>query len=478
LCLPVLSSPLALTSFPTPSYRPSGSFSIPFSTILSEKRIEGTFRLATPSFNYGYVIPGLAQQRRPERREAVSVPGGILGLFGFRSTQRPDEEEQKQTHTEQYLPDSMVKEFDLFCTTASSTTFLTVVVTLDPLLISSPYVDSDVTVSTTFPPDRPLVTYAQLWLQTIRDLGAHTKRRRYMLFGSNSDGLSVLLCRYLKPLPPPPGVTSRRACVHIVSLIPFIPDSQAFVGELDLWCTAAQTWQIMGGDEEEHATILYNYLYYLSLKARGGEVQGGGGGRGEGKKQSSNESSRDRFYLGYPTEEFIRNEELFLAIGEAIPEGNTVYILMKAAALHTPSSVAPTIQVPATSSRSRSNRSLDHTPQGWVLINPVTGHIYSAADPHCPLCEISCLVTPYNIWTNIQKNSKPKDLMFDVFQMSHWRPLFGQRFRPNIPGLTPIQSDVLYEPTSPGLLILPSVATLPYLLSHSALSGDREDPQE
>jgi coiled-coil and C2 domain-containing protein 2A len=433
-----------------PSARPLGSFSIPFSTILAEKRIEGTFRLTTPSFNYGYVIPGLAQRGRPERRETEPAPGGILGLFGFQSSSRRPREEEAGRGSEQFLPQAMVKEFDSFCTTASSTTFLTVVVTLDPLLISSPYVESDVSISTTFPPDRPLVTYAQLWLQTIRDLGAHTKRRRYMLFGSNSDGLSVLICRYLKPLEPPPGVTTRRACVHIVSLIPFIPDSQAFVGELDLWCTAAQTWQIMGGDEEEHATILYNYLYYLSLKARG-EIQGGAGSKtgGESSKQPQ-ESARDRFYLGYPTEDFIRHEELFLAIGQAIPEGNTVYILMRATAPHTASTA--TIQVPGASTRNRP--SLDHTPQGWVLINPVTGDIYSAADPHCPLGEISCLVTPYNIWTNIQKASKPKDLRFDVFQMSHWRPLFGQRFKPNIPGLTPIQSDVLYEPTSPGLSLL------------------------
>lgn len=310
-------------------------------------------------------------------------------------------------------------------------------VTLDPLLVTSPYVDSDVTISTTFPPDRPLVSYTQMWLQTIKDIGPHTKKRRYMLFGSNSDGLSVLICRYLKPLMPPPGVSTRRACIHIVSLLPFIPDSQAFVGELDLWCTAAQAWQIMGGDEEEHATILYNYLYYLSLKARGESE------KVVDKKQ--NETSRDRFYLGYPSEEFIRHEELFLVLGEAIPEGNTVYVMMRASALQ-----KPTVQVAST----EKNRSPDNTAKGWVLINPVTGNIYSAADPHCPLYEISCLATPYNIWTNIQKASKPKDLMYDIFQLSHWRPLFGQRFRPNIPGLTPIQTEVVYEPTSPGKFII------------------------
>jgi hypothetical protein len=416
--------------------------------------------LETPSFNYGYVNPGFSQ-RKTTRREPQSAPGGILGLFGFgaRSSRNSHERGEEgrggagggREH-EQLVPENLVKEFDLRCTTATATTYLTVMVTLDPLLVTSPYVDSDVTISTTFPPDRPLVTYAQLWLQTIRDLGAHTKRRRYMLFGSNSDGLSVLLCRYLKPLPPPPGIVSRRGCLHIVSLLPFIPDSQAFVGEFDLWCTASQTWQIMGGDEEEHATILFNYLYYLSLQARGEIAAATAGARGGGAEE------KDRFYLGYPSEEFIRNEELFLVIGEAIPEGNTVYILMRATSVSAPARA--TIHVPS-SRNAKESSSLDNTPKGWVLINPVTGHIYSAADPHCPLHEISCLVTPYNIWTNIQKASKPKDLMFDIFQLSHWRPLFGQRFRPNIPGLTPIQSDVLYEPTSPGI---PSPPPHPHLL--------------
>lgn len=373
-----------------------------------------------------------------------------MGLFGF-GTRSSQNFEREATTEQQLVPENIVKEFDLSCSMTTATTYLTVMVTLDPLLVTSPYVDSDVTISTTFPPDRPLVTYAQLWLQTIRDLGPHTKKRRYMLFGSNSDGLSVLLCRYLKPLPPPPGILSRRACIHLVSLLPFIPDSQAFVGEFDLWCTVSQTWQIMGGDEEEHATTLFNYLYYLSLKSRG-EVPAGEG-QDKDKKSSSSSLARDRFYLGYPSEEFIRNEELFLVIGQAIPEGDTVYILMRAAPVLSASRATINVATNAKSS------SLDNTPKGWVLINPVTGYIYSAADPHCPLHEISCLVTPYNIWTNIQKTSKPKDLMFDVFQLSHWRPLFGQRFRPNIPGLTPIQSDVLYEPTSPGIqLLLPTLS--------------------
>ena len=48
-----------------------------------------------------------------------------------------------------------------------------------------------------------------------------------------------------------------------------MPDSQSFIGDLDLWCTSKQFLDIGAGDEEEHAVLLYNYLYYLSLRERG-----------------------------------------------------------------------------------------------------------------------------------------------------------------------------------------------------------------
>jgi len=32
---------------------------------------------------------------------------------------------------------------------------------------------------------------------------------------------------------------------------------------MDLWCTNQEFWDIGAGDEEEHATMLFNYLYYL-----------------------------------------------------------------------------------------------------------------------------------------------------------------------------------------------------------------------
>ena len=326
---------------------------------------------------------------------------------------------QRRGDEPSYFDDNTEQELEWYCCGSRNSTYITIMATLDPLLTSSPYMESDMSVATAYPPDRPLIPRAQFWVSKLKGIGNHTKNRKYTVFGSNSDGLSVLVCRYLKPLQPPPGISSRRACIHVVSLIPFIPDIQAFVGELDLWCTTKQTLEIMAGDEEEHATTLYNYLYYLSLRASGPP------------SDTKDSGSKSRSFEGYPSDTFVAHEELFLVSGYAIPEGHTTYVLIRK------------------DGRASKNR-LVHTADAFLIVNPCTGHVYSAADPNCPVKEIYSLATPYNVWGNIQKSSCPKDLSFDIMKPSLWQPLFNEKFRPGMTGISSIQSDISYFPTSPG----------------------------
>jgi coiled-coil and C2 domain-containing protein 2A len=159
-------------------------------------------------------------------------------------------------------------------------------------------------------------------------------------------------------------------------------DSQSFIGETDLWCTTNQFWEIGAGDEEEHATLLYNYLYYLSSKNP----------RLDKKVIRNSLPSKSQFY---PSEDEIKNESIFLVICKAIPEGNSVYVLLRDA------------------HRQSSNIC---GPENFLVINPCTGFIYSAVDPNCPLKEIYCLVTPYNIWANIQVfNCKLKVIIIIIY---------------------------------------------------------------
>ena len=142
----------------------------------------------------------------------------------------------------------------------------------------------------------------QQWLKDLKEIGPHTSKRQYTIFGTNSDGLSVLICRYLRAQKPPACIpATRRACVHLVSLIPFIQDAQAFVGEFDLWCTNRQLWDITSGDEEEHAVALYNFLYYISMYGNRAAAEESGDTRGD--------SEASRPYPGYPSQKFIENEE-------------------------------------------------------------------------------------------------------------------------------------------------------------------------
>lgn len=63
----------------------------------------------------------------------------------------------------------------------------------------------------------------------------------------------------------------------------------------------------------------------------------------------------------------------------------------------------------------------------------------SAGDPSSPLKEILVLVTPYNLWANIQVETRPASMLFDVLNVDHWRPFFGARLPPPLGGLQSIQ---------------------------------------
>lgn len=73
--------------------------------------------------------------------------------------------------------------------------------------------------------DRFLVSYAHKWLSQLKSKTL-TEKRDYKLFGSSSDGYKTFICRYLTPQEPPMGISTRRGCLHLASLIPFMPDAQ------------------------------------------------------------------------------------------------------------------------------------------------------------------------------------------------------------------------------------------------------------
>ena len=399
-----------------------GSFSVPFSSILSQQKVEGTFRLNAPPYVNGY------KRKAPYKPKPQLPPRTFLEMIGLGSLIKFQE---KDTLTS--VDDDIIEELDWYSCGPTST-YITIMATLDPLLSSSPYIDSEFSRATTYPPDRPLVSYTQGWLQSLRSKGLHTKNRKFKCFGTNSDGLSVLVCRYLTAQKPPPGFSTRRSIIHLVSMIPFIEDSAAFVGEFDLWCTMKQMWEIMGGDEEEHAIALYNFLYYLSIHSEGAAKVAG--------KDSKNNNEKAP-YAGYPSPSYVASEELFLVMGHSVPQADAVYVMIRAAGRNGRRNKGKRKD----KEKLPKDNGLGTSAQDFIIVDPATGYVYSVADANCPLRDIGTIATPYNVWANVQRQTLPKDLSYDVMDPKKWKPLFSARFRPQISNLSSCQDDVVYSST-------------------------------
>lgn len=352
------------------------------------------------------------------------------------------------------------------------TTYMKVMMTLDPLLPVADNSVEDFSAGSVVPEDRMWAIYGQQWLDSLRQVSVFTEKRPYQLFATNSGGLQVLICRYLLAQAPPVGFEhSHRACLHLVSLVPFMKDAQSFVGSMDLWCTAREFWEIGAGDEEEHAVMLYNYLRHRITRGSvaATTADGGGAASSDGAphaagsttatvadRLAANQPRGARNVVRYPTTAEIRDESLFLVMGNAIPEGRTVYLLLRDR--HRPRTRAPQSTWSSVFALGSANSTTAMAAEGeatpeyyaadqFLVINPCTGHVYSAADANCPLKDIYTVATPYNLWANIQPSTRPHQMRFDVLNTNEWRPFFGSRCRFPTTGLPSFQAAVRYVPT-------------------------------
>lgn len=184
-----------------------GGFSLPFSTLYRNGKLEGSFPLSSmPPVLLGYEKDG-------ESSSQALVPASALRLFiTINPLLPPPKEEERERLTQR---DAKMQEF------------------------------------------------AQGWIKATR------KNDRYVrAFAPGADGERTFICRFVRPQNPPDDLRgSASQLLRFVSQVPFLDDAAFDGGSLDVWNTSESFLELGAGDQEEHALLLCNYLLGIGKEA-------------------------------------------------------------------------------------------------------------------------------------------------------------------------------------------------------------------
>ncbi|KAM4839850.1 protein CC2D2B [Urocitellus parryii] len=201
-----------------------GSIVLPFSALLQQSEISGTFQ--------------------------VNIPPVLLGYTWSKTYVSPKED---------YCNGQNFKE----CT------FLNIFATIEPqisYIAFNPKLDK-------FSDQTDVLQRAQVFKQNCKLVFPN---RRIITTVFNDEGIQILVTRYIKALNPPQQLldtflhdsnATLDLIARFVSLIPFMPDTLDENADCDIWITSERCISLALGNKEEHAILLCNFFLYFGKKA-------------------------------------------------------------------------------------------------------------------------------------------------------------------------------------------------------------------
>uniref|UniRef100_H0XWW8 Coiled-coil and C2 domain containing 2B n=1 Tax=Otolemur garnettii TaxID=30611 RepID=H0XWW8_OTOGA len=200
-----------------------GSIIFPFSALLQQSEISGTFQ--------------------------VNIPPVLLGYTWSKTYVSPTED-----YNGQNLKDC---------------TFINIFATIEPQISYVTYTPK----TDKFSDQIDVLQRAQIFKKNCK---AMFPNRRITTTVFNDEGIQILVTRYIKALNPPQQfleifLRDSRAIFDLiaqfVSLIPFIPDTLDENDDTDIWMTSERVITLALGNKEEHAILLCNFFLYFGKKA-------------------------------------------------------------------------------------------------------------------------------------------------------------------------------------------------------------------